>query len=402
IVDATFSHDSRWVAVSSNHGTTHIFPITAYGGPITVRTHTRPHVVNRTSRYHRSSGLEEYHLTRPQPERSATDPTVFSYNAPSNSINIPCHIPQSSSTKHPYSIRSQSSGFTSNLSRATSNFCQTAPIAGFAPQCPHLGFTALKTPLKESPDCCLNEENPGPFSLEESSGHHVSGSRNFVSDQQAMLFLNSEGLCACPPNALYNTTNSRLPPYPEPCRVKAEARLKPSIGNSVTSIARSAASSAFEAVTPVKNVNTGLVNRHTSSVKSCYSEPNNVYCPELCTYTQLPVSSSSSGTASRSSFYSRKHNRRQRNGQSLQNLDQEISSPTSNSVRAARFGPPVCFLPNQPRLNNLSAEFRSDPYVGKSRAVDALFILTADLRLIEYDLCVSAEDTTTVGGKLYQ
>ncbi|RTG88576.1 uncharacterized protein DC041_0006384 [Schistosoma bovis] len=413
IVDATFSHDSRWVAVSSNHGTTHVFPVTAYGGPITVRTHTRPHVVNRTSRYHRSSGLEEYHLTRPQPERSATESTGFSGNSSSNSINIPCHIPQSSSMKHPYTIRSQSSGSASGASRATSNSCQTAPIAGFAPQCPHLGFTAFMTPLKETTDCCINEgssnsssilsgdsalsdashffTHSNPFSSESSSSHlHVS-------EQPTMLFLNSEGLCACPPNALYNTTNSRLPPYPEPCRVKAEARLKPSSGSSVTSIARGAASSAFEAVTPMKNINAVIVNRHLSSVKSCYSDPNHVHCPEVCTYTQLPVSA-----ASRSSFHSRKHTRRHRSGQSLQNLNQDISSPTSNSVRAARFGPPVCFLPNQLRLNNVSSDYRSDPYVGKSRAVDALFILTADLRLIEYDLCVSADDTATVGGKLYQ
>ncbi|XP_018652110.1 gtpase activating protein-related [Schistosoma mansoni] len=408
IVDATFSHDSRWVAVSSNHGTTHVFPVTAYGGPITVRTHTRPHVVNRTSRYHRSSGLEEYHLTRPQPERGATESTGLSSNSSSNSI--PCQIPQSSSMKHLYTIRSQSSGFASGVSRATSNFCQTAPIAGFAPQCPHLGFTAFMTPLKETPDCCINERSSNSLSIpagdsalsdaslffthsnpfsESSSGHlHVS--------EQPTMFLNSEGLCACPPNALYNTINSRLPPYPEPCRVKAEARLKPSSGNSVTSIARGAASSAFEAVTPMKNINAVIVNRHLSSVKSCYSDPNHVHCPEVCTYTQLPVS-----TASRPSLHSRKHNRRHKSGQSLQNLNQDISIPTS-SVRAARFGPPVCFLPNQLRLNNVSSDYRSDPYVGKSRAVDALFILTADLRLIEYDLCVSADDTATVGGKLYQ
>ncbi|VEL09462.1 unnamed protein product [Protopolystoma xenopodis] len=69
VIDVVFSRDSRWVAVSSNHGTTHVFAITPYGGPVTVRTHTRPHVVNRASRYQRSSGLEEYQLTRPIPAR---------------------------------------------------------------------------------------------------------------------------------------------------------------------------------------------------------------------------------------------------------------------------------------------------------------------------------------------
>lgn len=52
-----FSLDSRWVAVSSLRGTTHVFPITPYGGPAGVRTHGSLHVVNRLSRFHRSAGL---------------------------------------------------------------------------------------------------------------------------------------------------------------------------------------------------------------------------------------------------------------------------------------------------------------------------------------------------------
>ncbi|KFM78155.1 Breast carcinoma-amplified sequence 3-like protein, partial [Stegodyphus mimosarum] len=44
-------------------GTTHIFPITPYGGPVSVRTHTSPRVVNRLSRFHRSAGLEEIQQT---------------------------------------------------------------------------------------------------------------------------------------------------------------------------------------------------------------------------------------------------------------------------------------------------------------------------------------------------
>lgn len=59
VQDITFSLDSRWVAVSTLRGTTHIFPITPYGGPISVRTHTSPRVVNRLSRFHKSAGLEE-------------------------------------------------------------------------------------------------------------------------------------------------------------------------------------------------------------------------------------------------------------------------------------------------------------------------------------------------------
>ncbi|XP_042899479.1 BCAS3 microtubule associated cell migration factor isoform X2 [Parasteatoda tepidariorum] len=59
VQDVAFSLDSRWISVSTMRGTTHIFPITPYGGPITVRTHTSPRVVNRLSRFHRSAGLEE-------------------------------------------------------------------------------------------------------------------------------------------------------------------------------------------------------------------------------------------------------------------------------------------------------------------------------------------------------
>lgn len=32
VMDVTFTNDSRWVAVSTHRGTTHVFPITPYGG----------------------------------------------------------------------------------------------------------------------------------------------------------------------------------------------------------------------------------------------------------------------------------------------------------------------------------------------------------------------------------
>lgn len=57
VQDICFSLDSRWVAVSTLRGTTHVFPITPYGGPAGVRTHGSSHVVNRLSRFHRSAGL---------------------------------------------------------------------------------------------------------------------------------------------------------------------------------------------------------------------------------------------------------------------------------------------------------------------------------------------------------
>ncbi|XP_035218906.1 breast carcinoma-amplified sequence 3-like isoform X2 [Stegodyphus dumicola] len=63
VQDVAFSLDSRWISVSTMRGTTHIFPITPYGGPVSVRTHTSPRVVNRLSRFHRSAGLEEIQQT---------------------------------------------------------------------------------------------------------------------------------------------------------------------------------------------------------------------------------------------------------------------------------------------------------------------------------------------------
>ncbi|XP_039962358.1 uncharacterized protein LOC120775993 [Bactrocera tryoni] len=57
VQNITFSLDSRWVAVSTLRGTTHVFPITPYGGQMGVRTHTSLHVVNKLSRFHRSAGL---------------------------------------------------------------------------------------------------------------------------------------------------------------------------------------------------------------------------------------------------------------------------------------------------------------------------------------------------------
>ncbi|XP_075972634.1 uncharacterized protein LOC142974285 [Anticarsia gemmatalis] len=57
VQDIAISCDSRWAAVSTLRGTTHVFAISPYGGAVGVRTHTQPRVVNRLSRFHRSAGL---------------------------------------------------------------------------------------------------------------------------------------------------------------------------------------------------------------------------------------------------------------------------------------------------------------------------------------------------------
>uniref|UniRef100_A0A8C6L479 BCAS3 microtubule associated cell migration factor n=1 Tax=Nothobranchius furzeri TaxID=105023 RepID=A0A8C6L479_NOTFU len=59
VQDMCFSQDSRWVAISTLRGTTHVFPINPYGGAPCARTHMSPRVVNRVSRFQKSAGLEE-------------------------------------------------------------------------------------------------------------------------------------------------------------------------------------------------------------------------------------------------------------------------------------------------------------------------------------------------------
>ena len=59
VQDICFSPDSRWVAISTLRGTTHVFPINPYGGAPCARTHMSPRVVNRMSRFQKSAGLEE-------------------------------------------------------------------------------------------------------------------------------------------------------------------------------------------------------------------------------------------------------------------------------------------------------------------------------------------------------
>ncbi|CAG7729057.1 unnamed protein product [Allacma fusca] len=74
VQDISFAPDSRWVAVSTKRGTTHIFPITPYGGAISVRTHTSNRVVNRLSRFHKTAGLDD------SPVSGRHSPVMSSYN----------------------------------------------------------------------------------------------------------------------------------------------------------------------------------------------------------------------------------------------------------------------------------------------------------------------------------
>ncbi|PNJ65675.1 BCAS3 isoform 17, partial [Pongo abelii] len=89
VQDICFSHDCRWVVVSTLRGTSHVFPINPYGGQPCVRTHMSPRVVNRMSRFQKSAGLEEIEqeLTSKQGGRCSPVPGLSS--SPSGS---PLHV----------------------------------------------------------------------------------------------------------------------------------------------------------------------------------------------------------------------------------------------------------------------------------------------------------------------
>ncbi|XP_064425055.1 breast carcinoma-amplified sequence 3 isoform X2 [Latimeria chalumnae] len=97
VQDICFSHDCRWVVVSTLRGTSHVFPINSYGGHPCVRTHMSPRVVNRMSRFQKSAGLEEIEqeLTSKQGGRCSPVPGLSS--SPSGS---PLHAKINSSDSY--------------------------------------------------------------------------------------------------------------------------------------------------------------------------------------------------------------------------------------------------------------------------------------------------------------
>ncbi|KAM7539910.1 hypothetical protein Aperf_G00000021158 [Anoplocephala perfoliata] len=299
IIDACFAPDSRWLAVSSNHGTTHVFPITPYGGPITVRTHTRSRVVNRTSRYHRSSGLEEHQLTRPQPSRNAESSSASAVSNPSVASSNPLLGNSSTSTS-----------IGGDLNRISG--CRAAATAHA------LGF-----------------------------GDYASTCRSRVVSGDGLLSPRGSPTidrCSCSPNAAYNTTNPRLPPFPEPCELQPEARLRPrmpshSTASGYTAAALNAAASA---------------STTTATTITCFQ------------VGQIP-------------------------GRAPQ--------PTSMAAlrMAASFQSPVCRIPHPqcawPSTSSISAGSQVKYPDGRgSRYAKSLFVLTWDMHLAEYELVVTPSE----------
>ncbi|XP_026675681.1 breast carcinoma-amplified sequence 3 homolog [Diaphorina citri] len=121
VQDITFSSDSRWVAVSSLRGTTHVFPITMYGGGIGLRTHTTPHVVNRLSRFHKSAGIVSVVTSAAAPGKGHKSPLGGSgtdlSTSPSSSSSVALLAPSSPMVIAPLAqIRRQLSNSSNNTS----------------------------------------------------------------------------------------------------------------------------------------------------------------------------------------------------------------------------------------------------------------------------------------------
>lgn len=106
----TFTRDSRWLAVSTKRGTTHLFAINPYGGEksilddgymkeyltffpgaTNVRTHKTAYVVNKANRYHHNPLFDEQplrSLATVNNDKGIKDtPSTNSSNVPSNLLN---------------------------------------------------------------------------------------------------------------------------------------------------------------------------------------------------------------------------------------------------------------------------------------------------------------------------
>ncbi|XP_072263334.1 BCAS3 microtubule associated cell migration factor [Pyxicephalus adspersus] len=153
VQDICFSHDCRWVVVSTLRGTSHVFPINPYGGQPCVRTHMSPRVVNRMSRFQKSAGLEEIEqeLTSKQGGRCSPVPGLSS--SPSGS---PLHeIAVSGHYAHHANDKSQQ--------KATQYFGRNLTAPG-----PYLfgaGCFSIKAPckVKQTPQISPSKSSGGEF-----------------------------------------------------------------------------------------------------------------------------------------------------------------------------------------------------------------------------------------------
>ncbi|VDL92182.1 unnamed protein product [Schistocephalus solidus] len=269
--------------------------------PVSVRTHTHSHVVNRTSKYQRSSGLEEHHLTKPQPTRTVGVGELTS----------------SAQSTAGVATGGQSAGRFPSTCKVASSVLVAQPAEHLQlPVCPHIGLTV--------------------------------GS---VQDRFTAPTKGNMLQCACPPNANYNTTNSRLPPFPEPCSIQPEARLRPRLPSSASS-----------------NVHAGYAAAALSAATGAALEVASAVAP-----------------------------------QTPQLVSGRYLFPAATGLRmAVCFHSPLCFLPSHQSYASAHHRPTREGRGPASRCTESLYVMTWDMHLVQFDLSVSAADPTLSSDKIYQ
>ena len=166
VQDVTFTTDSRWVAVTTLRGTTHVFPISPYGGSVGVRTHTSQRVVNRLSRFHRSAGLDDAPTSgRNSPVQSASPGGVRHFES---AALLPYPNPRLPPYPHPTVV--------SPLVQLRSSFIDRV---GRTPNPPALSVRAASRPLSDDDSamvrvtCCFAPPR-GSGPLNSLAAHTVS------------------------------------------------------------------------------------------------------------------------------------------------------------------------------------------------------------------------------------
>lgn len=90
VQDLSFSFDSRWVCASTHNGTTHIFPVTPYGGAVNSRTHLANRVVNKHSRFHTTAGIN--HIAKSNGAVTSDNETIPTYHRHSTVPILPSPV----------------------------------------------------------------------------------------------------------------------------------------------------------------------------------------------------------------------------------------------------------------------------------------------------------------------
>ena len=122
--DISFSFDSRWLAINTKRGTTHIFPINIDGGIVNARTHSKPFVANKISKHQRTSGFLENEIFKT--DDSDANPSQLTNNPKLRSFLEPFIISAYGQLKQPNTNSSfHSSVISSNSSNSLLDYVPT-------------------------------------------------------------------------------------------------------------------------------------------------------------------------------------------------------------------------------------------------------------------------------------